>query len=136
MFFSITIQFIGRFPQISGMQFAWNPNQPAGKRVIHVYVEQADGSYAPIDKNQLYSVATNRFSFLSTLFIYFLFVLLTMISLSSFMRGGGNGYTLFETAPAIPPEIGQILMTVSSTFFILSILCVLTQTYTVILELS
>ncbi|OXM83769.1 bifunctional metallophosphatase/5'-nucleotidase [Paenibacillus rigui] len=46
----------GRFPQISGMSFAWNPSKPAGARVTDIKV-----GGQPLDLNQTYKIATNDF---------------------------------------------------------------------------
>jgi 5'-nucleotidase len=69
----------GRFPQISGFRFAFDPNRPVGSRIISV--TKADGT--PIARDgQAYSVAT-----------------------VDFMVGGGDGYgTLFTPSKAIMHE--------------------------------
>ena len=55
----------GRFPQVSGITFAFDASAPAGSRVSDVMV---DGQ--PLDLNRVYKVATN-----------------------DYMLGGGDGYT-------------------------------------------
>ena len=55
----------GRFPQVSGLTFTWDPSAPAGSRVSDVKI---DGE--PLMKDQTYKVATN-----------------------DYMLGGGDGYT-------------------------------------------
>ncbi len=55
----------GRFPQVSGMSFAFDPSAPAGSRVSEVMV-----GGAPIEMDKLYRVATN-----------------------DYMLGGGDGYS-------------------------------------------
>eukprot|EP01087_Luapelamoeba_hula_P021233 TRINITY_DN7384_c0_g2_i3.p1 TRINITY_DN7384_c0_g2~~TRINITY_DN7384_c0_g2_i3.p1 ORF type:complete len:853 (+),score=95.08 TRINITY_DN7384_c0_g2_i3:165-2723(+) len=64
-----------RFPQVSGLVYYWNPSLPVGERVVHVYQELANGQKIPLPRNgtTLYSVTIN-----------------------SFMRGGGDGYTMFR----------------------------------------
>nr|WP_246066833.1 5'-nucleotidase C-terminal domain-containing protein [Paenibacillus koleovorans] len=57
----------GRFPQISGMSFSYDPAKPAGQRVTEVKV-----GGAPIDPNKTYKVATN-----------------------DFIAVGGDGYSMF-----------------------------------------
>lgn len=64
----------GRFPQVSGLSYAFDASKPAGERVSDVMVKDGD-SYAPIDPDKMYGVATNNF-----------------------MRGGGDGYSIFKTA--------------------------------------
>ncbi|WP_024984482.1 bifunctional metallophosphatase/5'-nucleotidase [Brevibacillus borstelensis] len=46
----------GRFPQISGMSFTYNPSKPAGQRVVEVKV-----GGQPLDLKKTYKVATNDF---------------------------------------------------------------------------
>jgi 2',3'-cyclic-nucleotide 2'-phosphodiesterase (5'-nucleotidase family) len=57
----------GRFPQVSGLAFVWDPAKPPGSRVISVTV---DGK--PLDDAAVYRVATN-----------------------DYMAGGGDGYAAF-----------------------------------------
>ncbi len=65
----------GRFPQVAGLRYSWNPNLPAGSRIISVEVKDAAGSYNPIDPAATYKVASN-----------------------DFMRNGGDGYEVFVSA--------------------------------------
>jgi len=58
----------GRFPQISGMSFTFNPTKPAGERVIEVKVGDQ-----PLDLNKTYKVAT-----------------------IDFLAAGGDGYETFK----------------------------------------
>ena len=46
----------GRFPQVSGISFAFDPSAPAGSRVSEVMVGDA-----PLDLNKVYTVATNDY---------------------------------------------------------------------------
>ncbi|MQL50951.1 hypothetical protein GFC01_01420 [Desulfofundulus thermobenzoicus] len=69
----------GRFPQVAGMKFTWDPQKPAGQRIVKVEVKTANG-YQPIDRNARYLVATNNF-----------------------MAGGGDGYTVFTQASKVIP---------------------------------
>jgi 5'-nucleotidase len=62
----------GRFPQVSGMRFAWDASKPAGQRITGVEVGNAAMGYKPIDPNATYRVVTN-----------------------DFMAGGGDGYEMF-----------------------------------------
>ncbi len=61
----------GRFPQIAGMRFSYDPTQAAGSRVTQVQVWQ-NGQYVNVDPNASYRVATNNF-----------------------MVAGGDGYAAF-----------------------------------------
>lgn len=61
----------GRFPQVSGLTVVFNPDKPAGERVVSVKVGDAD-----LDPNATYSLATN-----------------------DYMARGGDGYTMFVGKP-------------------------------------
>jgi 5'-nucleotidase / UDP-sugar diphosphatase len=63
----------GRFPQVSGLRFAFDAKQPAGSRIISVEVMDAQGTYQKLDPDTIYTVASN-----------------------DFMREGGDGYTMFS----------------------------------------
>jgi len=67
----------GRFPQVSGLKFAYSLAKPAGERVTGVLVKAEDGTYAPIDLEATYTVATN-----------------------AYMADGGDNYQVFAEAKA------------------------------------
>ena len=54
-----------------------------GQRVVSLEVRKADGSYAPVDPNAIYNIATN-----------------------DFMRRGGDGYTVFRDRAIDPYDFG------------------------------
>jgi 5'-nucleotidase len=83
----------GRFPQVSGLRFAWNPDQPAGARVVSVEVENPDGTYSPIDLAATYKLAANNF-----------------------MRGGGDDYSVFAENAIDPYDYGPILADVVAEY--------------------
>ncbi len=62
----------GRFPQVAGLRYTWDGSKPEGERILSVEVMGEDGSYAPIDPETVYQIASNNF-----------------------MRGGGDGYSMF-----------------------------------------
>ena len=63
----------GRFPQVAGLRFVWNPEAKPGSRIVSVEVKKASG-YEPINLSATYRVVTNNF-----------------------LYGGGDGYTMFAT---------------------------------------
>lgn len=63
----------GRFPQVSGLKFAFDAKAEAGSRVSDVMVASGDG-FAPIDMDKTYGVVSNNY-----------------------MRGGGDGYKVFAS---------------------------------------
>ncbi len=60
----------GRFPQIAGMRFVYDPSKPAGSRVVSVTV-----GGKPLDTNATYTMGTNDYS-----------------------AGGGDGYSMLKGA--------------------------------------
>ncbi|MBM7118019.1 bifunctional metallophosphatase/5'-nucleotidase [Archangium primigenium] len=60
----------GRFPQVSGIAYAFDVCRPPGERVLNVRVNGE-----PLDPRRTYTLATN-----------------------SFLSGGGDGYTMFKGA--------------------------------------
>ena len=61
----------GRFPQVAGLRFSWDPKVPPNEgRIKAVEVREGDG-WVPIDPAKTYIVATNNF-----------------------MRNGGDGYSV------------------------------------------
>jgi 5'-nucleotidase len=58
----------GRFPQVSGLRFSFNPTRPAGQRIVEVAV-----GGRPLDPAATYTVAIN-----------------------DFMLGGGDGYGMLR----------------------------------------
>lgn len=65
----------GRFPQIAGFRFNWNPLAAQGSRVTSIDIRQPDGSYQPIILDAIYRLVT-----------------------SEFIAGGGDGYDVFTWA--------------------------------------
>jgi 5'-nucleotidase/UDP-sugar diphosphatase len=74
----------GRFPQISGMTFSYDPAKPAGGRIAKVEINGA-----PLDPGRIYKVATNEYIF-----------------------GGGDGYTaLGRGKPLIDASAATLMAT-------------------------
>jgi len=61
----------GRFPQVAGLRFTWDPEAEPGSRIVSVEVEK-DGVYEPVNPASVYRVVTN-----------------------DFLYQGGDGYTVF-----------------------------------------
>ena len=64
----------GRFPQVAGLTYSFDPKAPAGSRVSDVMVTDGD-SFAPIDPAKEYLAVSNNY-----------------------VRGGGDGYKMFIDA--------------------------------------
>jgi 2',3'-cyclic-nucleotide 2'-phosphodiesterase/3'-nucleotidase len=79
---SQTEKVAGRFPQVSGIQYSYNPYLPAGSRIISVTV---DGK--PLDKTAKYTLAT-----------------------LDFVAGGGDGYSMLKKAKVLLDANGGPLL--------------------------
>ncbi|MBD3764504.1 MAG: 5'-nucleotidase C-terminal domain-containing protein [Rhodobacterales bacterium] len=64
----------GRFPQVAGLKFTFDPAQPAGSRVSDVMVNEG-GTWVPLDPARSYGAVTNNY-----------------------VRNGGDGYRMFRDA--------------------------------------
>lgn len=64
----------GRFPQVAGLRFVWDPSKAPGSRVEKVEVFR-EGSWQPLELQATYLLAT-----------------------SNFLAAGGDGYTMFLEA--------------------------------------
>ncbi|MFD0714582.1 choice-of-anchor I family protein [Paenibacillus sp. GCM10027626] len=64
----------GKFPQVAGMRFKWDPNAAAGNKVYDVEIRKGS-AYVPLDLQATYRLATN-----------------------SFVANGGDGYASFAKA--------------------------------------
>jgi len=72
----------GRFPQVSGVSFIYNPKAKAGSRVISVKVGNN-----PLNKSGTYTVATNNYA-----------------------AGGGDGYSVFKKGKVLIDASGATLL--------------------------
>ena len=79
----------GRFPQVSGMRYTFDPSKPAnGGRVTSIEIDE-DGSWQPLDLNKMYGMVSNNF-----------------------IRGGGDGYKVFRSASEIydfGPDLADVV---------------------------
>ena len=76
----------GRFPQVAGMRYSFDPQRPAGHRIISVDVKNGDGSFSPINPNEIYTVTTN-----------------------DFLRRGGDGYIVFRDNAIDPYDTWDVM---------------------------
>lgn len=83
----------GRFPQVAGMTYVWNPDAPVGSRIVKAEIKQADGTYKPLDPNATYKVATLDFT-----------------------RQGGDGYAVFQDNAIDPYDFGPTLSDVVAAY--------------------
>jgi uncharacterized repeat protein (TIGR01451 family) len=83
----------GRFPQVSGMRYYFDPSQPAGSRILSVEV-MSGTEYVPLDPDAVYKVVTN-----------------------DFMRKGGDGYAVFNDYAINPYDFGPALDAALADYF-------------------
>lgn len=77
----------GRFAQVSGLRYTFDPARPVGSRVTKVEVQSADsGEYEPLNLTSTYTVAAN-----------------------DFMRAGGDDYSVFVEKAINPYDFGRPL---------------------------
>lgn len=76
----------GRFLHVSGLRYTWNPDLPTGARVVKVEARNQHGTFEPIKSDSHYKVVTN-----------------------SFLRRGGDGYTVFVEKAINPQDDGPTL---------------------------
>ncbi len=80
----------GRFPQVAGLRFAFDPAAPKGARVGEVTVQEGD-AFVPLDPEKIYGVVSNNF-----------------------LRAGGDGYRIFATealnAYDYGPDLADVLV--------------------------
>ena len=82
----------GRFPQVAGLSFTWDPAQPPGSRITEVLVASDDG-FVPIDPGATYLVVTNNF-----------------------VRNGGDGYDMFAGDDKNAYDFGPDLADVTAEY--------------------
>ncbi len=83
----------GRFPQVAGLKFTWDPAAAANQgRVSEVLVASADG-YVPLDPAARYLVVTNNY-----------------------VRNGGDGYRMFAGEDKNAYDFGPDLADVTAEF--------------------
>jgi len=82
----------GRFPQVAGLRYAFDPAAPKGARVSEVMVREGDG-WVPLDPARVYGVAANNF-----------------------MRAGGDGYRVFAREAVNPYDFGPDLADVLADY--------------------
>ncbi len=82
-------QGIGRFLQVSGLKFLWNPNEVVGMRIADVRVEVSSGNWELLDLEKNYSISTSRY-----------------------IMAGGDDYTMISTNLKNLVNTGLIVNTV------------------------
>jgi 5'-nucleotidase/UDP-sugar diphosphatase len=76
----------GRFAQVAGLRYSWDPTKPVGSRIVSVEVGTVASGYQPLDPNATYKLAANNFN-----------------------RTGGDDYTVFAEKAIDPYDAGALL---------------------------
>jgi 5'-nucleotidase / UDP-sugar diphosphatase len=53
----------GKFLDVHGIRFAWDPTLPGGKRIVYACAQNKEGNYEAIAPDDLYRLAVNSFTF-------------------------------------------------------------------------
>lgn len=53
----------GRFLDVHGLKFAWDPTLPPGKRILFAFAQNKEGNYEAIQADDLYRIAINDYTF-------------------------------------------------------------------------
>ncbi len=83
----------GRFLQVSGMRYSWNPTSPVGSRIESVEILAEDGTYIAIESETIYSIATN-----------------------DFIRQGGDDFSVLDSNAIDPFDFGFIVRDVLTDY--------------------
>jgi 5'-nucleotidase len=79
----------GRFLQVSGMRYYWDPMRPVGQRIANAEMRQPDNSYKPLNLDAHYKIAT-----------------------SDFTRKGGDDYNVLKNNAMEPYDYGHAVTSV------------------------
>jgi 5'-nucleotidase len=86
----------GRFPQVAGLRYTWDPAAEPMSRIKSVEVRAEDGeTWVPIDPAKVYAVVTNNF-----------------------VRGGGDGYAVLRDEATNAYDFGPDLADVLAEYLI------------------
>lgn len=77
----------GRFLQIAGMRFVWDPERPAGGRIVSAEAGDPERGFTALDPESMYKVATNNY-----------------------VRLGGDGYDMLAEDAIAPYDFGMLLI--------------------------
>lgn len=78
----------GRFPQVAGLKFTFDPSAPTGERISDILVAEA-GTFVPLDPEKTYGMVSNNY-----------------------VRNGGDGYAMFVDASDVydyGPDLAEVL---------------------------
>jgi 5'-nucleotidase/UDP-sugar diphosphatase len=82
----------GRFPQVAGLKFTWDPTGAPGSRITSVMVKEGD-SFVPLDLEKTYGAVSNNY-----------------------VRNGGDGYKMFATDATDVYDFGPDLADVTAEY--------------------
>jgi len=83
----------GRFPQVAGLRFVWDPSvAPNAGRIVSVEVRE-NGAWVPLEDDKIYGVVTNNY-----------------------VRNGGDGYKMFASEAMHAYDYGPDLADVTAEY--------------------
>jgi len=85
----------GRFPQVAGLKFTWDPSQAANSGRIQEVMVNTDDGWKEIDPEAVYGMVSNNF-----------------------VRGGGDGYEVFSTNAIDAYDFGPDLDVVLADYMV------------------
>ena len=83
----------GRFLQVAGMRYTWDAAAEPGSRIVSAEIADGEGGYAPLDPEATYGVVSNNF-----------------------VRGGGDGFSMFASDATDVYDFGPDLADVLSEY--------------------
>ena len=85
----------GRFPQVAGLRFTFDPKAEVGQRVADVQVLES-GHFDPLNLSKLYSMVSNNY-----------------------VRNGGDGYKMLKAATNVydyGPDLADVVVEYMATY--------------------
>lgn len=77
----------GRFPQVAGIRYAFDPSRPVGRRILSLQITDATGRFVPLSPQADYRLAIN-----------------------DFLYRGGDGYTVFREKGRDVEDDGEVIV--------------------------
>jgi 5'-nucleotidase len=76
----------GRFLQVAGMRYTWDPSAEVGSRIVSVEIQNEDGTFSPLEDEKQYKIVT-----------------------SDYLRGGHDGFTILLEKAIDPYDFGRVI---------------------------
>jgi len=76
----------GRFLQVAGLKYTWDPSAPVGERIVDMEVQNENKTWGPVDPEEVYKIVTLLY-----------------------IREGGDGYEILEEKAIDPYDFGRVI---------------------------